>query len=209
MFSTQLKAIEADAFAFNPRIEQIMIHANQISYVGKGAFDKLEKLSSLNFNSNPCHSGSAGKRSGVIELIAKIEEKCTDISKTCPAEDSKSSEELEMLTSELKIENLRLITKNEELLGQIEEFKKIQRQVDELKVIIQGLQASSSGTSNADDQEPCDDCELCENKFSSCTVNLFNAKETLKSHDDKITKLGEENKKLKQKIMAQDKIVFC
>lgn len=73
-----IEVIPADLFEDMVNLEKIDLKINEIRYVGKGAFDKLTKLTSLNFLTNPCFSGNAENRADVIILTKKIQENCTD-----------------------------------------------------------------------------------------------------------------------------------
>lgn len=132
MISGKLKAIEASAFELNPNLEQIWLQGNQINHVGKGAFDKLGKLAVLRFNNNPCHSGAAQKRNGLVNLIEQIEGNCKDTSQDTsssqiePSTFSQQDDEVEKLKAELKKlteEISRLKSENQDLKAQIEGSK--------------------------------------------------------------------------------------
>lgn len=131
--SSKLKAIEADAFEFSPKLEQVWLQGNQITHVGTGTFDKLGKLTVLKFNGNSCHSGSALKRNNVVNLIEQIESKCKDTPNTVSSQNesstsSQQNEEVEKLKLELKTlkeQILRLKTENKNLKEELEGLKRL------------------------------------------------------------------------------------
>lgn len=59
-----------------PNLELIDLSHNFITHVRQGTFDKLQHLTELYFNSNPCYSGDAHDRTGVLNLIHEIQGKC-------------------------------------------------------------------------------------------------------------------------------------
>lgn len=77
-FNTHLEVIPADLFEDTRNLEHIYLGENSIEYVGRGTFNKLHKLTALHFPNNPCHSGGIDSRAAVLNLIRKIENKCTD-----------------------------------------------------------------------------------------------------------------------------------
>lgn len=77
-FGGDLEVIPAELFADTVNLEWIFLDDNKIKHVGKGTFTKLTKLTALCFRSNPCHSGYSFNRDGVVNLIAQVNNKCTD-----------------------------------------------------------------------------------------------------------------------------------
>lgn len=72
----EIEVIAADLFESTPNLEEIYLDENYIKIVEYGAFQKLEKLITLQFMYNACYSGHATGQLGVVEMIEKIERKC-------------------------------------------------------------------------------------------------------------------------------------
>lgn len=72
------KQIEADLFAYNPKIKTLLLNRNSIEIVEPFAFGYLEVLEVLDFESNTCHSKRANEREKTVELIYEIYAKCLD-----------------------------------------------------------------------------------------------------------------------------------
>ena len=118
--------LEADVFDFTPNLETVYLRANKIQYVEKGTFDKLKKLTYLNFQENLCNRDYASGPA-VLELITNIEDACTEIAESFPPA-LKIRAEIEKQKSDaneiLKQEKLECEATNGNLTTQINDLNK-------------------------------------------------------------------------------------
>lgn len=208
--TNKLEVIEGDIFEFTSNLEVIYLDGNQFKHVGTGTFDQLQKLSTLHFNGNPCHSGSASDRPSVISLTATIITKCTDIQalekyqKLKPRITELKIEENEQKFDKIKAENDRLIAEigslNEDILKKDRDVDAGKVKITELEKTIEKLllnieekdaRISTLEAEVAVVNKPCDDAN---NKFQEIIKKFSNldAKiDTMKdSMDIKLENLG-------------------
>ncbi|KAL7012430.1 hypothetical protein ACKWTF_014848 [Chironomus riparius] len=75
--NNELQVIEPDLFKFNQKLELIFFDNCKIKSVARNVFDKLDSLTYLGFNNNPCYSGHVENNRGqALDLAAKIYENC-------------------------------------------------------------------------------------------------------------------------------------
>lgn len=73
----KISVIDSDLFIYNPNLATIDLFSNQIKIVGKGAFEILNKLTSMDFEGNSCLSEEAfNDRMKVLALMQKIVDRC-------------------------------------------------------------------------------------------------------------------------------------
>lgn len=77
--SNDITMVPADLFKYNPNMEFIAFYHTKVSHVYDGVFDSLKHLTTLYFESNPCHNANAiNNRAEVIKIINEVERKCKD-----------------------------------------------------------------------------------------------------------------------------------
>lgn len=77
LWDNDFEVIERDLLEFNPHIEYIGLGKNRIKFVDGNVFGHLKKLHTLHIDGNACISRQvAGDRSGVLNLLDEIKEKC-------------------------------------------------------------------------------------------------------------------------------------
>lgn len=127
LLNNVIEVIESDVFDANPNLEEIMLDSNQIEFVGKGAFDKLLKLSRLDFYPNPCYSQDASSRSAVLNLVKILERECNELpEKMTISAGKKQEQDIEELIGEVvkcKVEASLQDSKIKELERKIEDLK--------------------------------------------------------------------------------------
>lgn len=72
----KITSISGDLFINNKNLQQLSLQQNGITYVEPDSFKLLTKLTLLDFNGNPCHSGKANGRDNVQDFIIDIERNC-------------------------------------------------------------------------------------------------------------------------------------
>ena len=75
--NNEIKIIKKDTFMYNPDLKLVFLGGNKIKHVDPNVFDHLDNLIFLGFE-NICHSGLAeNDRTGVVNLINNIKQKCS------------------------------------------------------------------------------------------------------------------------------------
>ncbi|KAG5668368.1 hypothetical protein PVAND_016309 [Polypedilum vanderplanki] len=74
--TNDIEYLEKDLFKFNTELQYLHFGNNKISQIHPTIFDHLNKLEYLELQGNQCiNKGNTG-RSGVLELIKEVKEKC-------------------------------------------------------------------------------------------------------------------------------------
>lgn len=76
----EVEVLEGDLFINNPLLEYVAVQENKIMHVDHSTFKILKNLQWLQYENNPCYSGTTfGGHEAVMELSKNITSECNNV----------------------------------------------------------------------------------------------------------------------------------
>ncbi|KAG5668338.1 hypothetical protein PVAND_016281 [Polypedilum vanderplanki] len=208
-----IEYLEKDLFKFNTQLQVIWLKNNKISQIYPTVFDHLNQLEYLHFGENQCLNKYKKDRTGVLELIKEVKEKCLPdillVSKQLQTlnetinnnfksiENQLNEKSSKIINMESKMENMAK-TQDEKLQKSDSDMnRKIELIAKNMIDKIQSLKANYN-----EQNEKIQRVEINVNhKIESIAKNITNEKETLKQEDkNSMTKNDGKHEEFKTEI---------